>query len=89
MFAAKNKSKAILFSYLVGNRNGDGSDTPIRLEGLDASKKYRVKELNLHPETKSALKEEQIYSGEYLMTAGFNPVVNARRTSVVVEIEAM
>ncbi|WP_308420188.1 alpha-galactosidase [Dyadobacter sediminis] len=89
MFAAKNKSKAILFSYLVGNRNGDGSDTPIRLQGLDPSKNYKVKELNLYPDTKSAIKEDQTYSGEYLMTAGFNPVVNARRTSVVIEIEAM
>jgi len=89
MFAAKNKSKAILFSYLVGNRNGDGSDTPIRLQGLDPSKNYKLKELNLYPDTKSAIKEDQTYSGEYLMTAGFNPVVNARRTSVVIEIEAM
>ncbi len=89
MFASKNKSKAVLFSYLVGNRNGDGSDTPFRLEGLDASKNYKVKELNLYPETKSALKEDQVYSGEYLMTVGFNPVVNARRTSVVVEIEVV
>ncbi|MCF2518754.1 alpha-galactosidase [Dyadobacter sp. CY351] len=89
MYAAKNKSKAILFSYLVGNRNGDGSDTPIRLEGLDAAKNYKVRELNLYPGTKSAIKEDQVYSGEYLMTAGFNPVVNARRTSVVLEIEAM
>jgi alpha-galactosidase len=89
MYAAKSKSKAILFSYLVGNRNGDGSDTPIRLEGLDATKNYKVKELNLYPGTKSPIKEDQVYSGEYLMTAGFNPVVNARRTSVVVEIEVM
>jgi alpha-galactosidase len=89
MYAAKNKSKAILFSYLVGNRNGDGSDTPIRLEGLDATKNYKVRELNLCPGTKSAIKEDQVYSGEYLMTAGFNPVVNARRTSVVLEMEAM
>ncbi|MCF2446918.1 alpha-galactosidase [Dyadobacter sp. CY345] len=89
MYAGKSKSKAVLFAYLVGNRNGDGSETPIRLEGLDASKNYRVKELNLYPETKSAIKDDQIYSGEYLMTAGFNPVVNARRTSVVIEIEAI
>ncbi|USJ36732.2 alpha-galactosidase [Dyadobacter fanqingshengii] len=89
MYATKSKSKAILFSYLVGNRNGAGSDTPIRLEGLDASKNYKVRELNLYPGTKSAIKEDQVYSGEYLMTAGFNPVVNARRTSVVLEIEAM
>ena len=89
MYATKSKSKAVLFAYLVGNRNGDGSDTPIRLKGLDATKNYKVKELNLYPGTKSAIKEDQVYSGEYLMMAGFNPVVNARRTSVVLEIVAM
>lgn len=89
MFATKNKNRAVLMSYLVGNRNGDGSQTPFRLEGLDPAKKYKIKELNLYPETKSALKEDEIYSGDYLMTVGFNPIVNARRTSVIVEITAV
>ncbi|MCF2442670.1 alpha-galactosidase [Dyadobacter sp. CY345] len=89
MFNTKKKDRAILFSYLVSNRYGAGSDTPFRLQGLDPAKKYKVKELNLYPETKTSLNEEQIYSGEYLMTVGFNPTVNARRTSVIVEIKAV
>ena len=89
MFTTKNKTRAILFSYLVSNRYGAGSDAPFRLQGLDPAKKYKVKELNLYPETRTSLKEDQVYSGEYLMTVGFNPVVNARRTSVVVEIEVV
>lgn len=86
MFSTKKKDRAILFSYLVSNRYGASSDTPFRLQGLDPAKKYKIKELNLYPETKTSLKEDQIYSGEYLMTVGFNPAVNARRTSVIVEI---
>jgi len=89
MFSTKNKSRAVLFSYLVSNRYGTGSDTPFRLQGLDPAKKYKVKELNLYPETKTSLNEEQVYSGEYLMTIGFNPVVNAKRTSVIVEINVI
>lgn len=89
MFSTKKKDRAILFSYLVSNRYGAGSDTPFRLQGLDPAKKYKIKELNLYPETKTSLNEEQIYSGEYLMTVGFNPAVNARRTSVIVEINAV
>jgi alpha-galactosidase len=27
-----------------------------------------------------------VYSGDYLMAVGFNPQVNARRTSVVLEL---
>lgn len=89
MFSTKKKDRAILFSYLVSNRYGAGSDTPFRLHGLDPAKKYKIKELNLYPETKTSLNEEQIYSGEYLMTVGFNPAVNARRTSVIVEMNAV
>jgi alpha-galactosidase len=33
-----------------------------------------------------ALRAGTAYSGEYLMTVGFNPVVNANRVSVVLEI---
>lgn len=89
MFSTKKKDRTILFSYLVSNRYGAGSDTPFRLQGLDPAKKYKIKELNLYPETKTSLNEEQIYSGEYLMTVGFNPAVNARRTSVIVEMNAV
>ena len=75
-----------MFSYLVSNRNGAGSDMAVRLQGLDAGKKYKVKELNLYPDSKSPVREDQVYSGDFLMTAGFNPVVNARRASVILEI---
>lgn len=86
LFATKNKDRAIVFSYLVSNRNGAGSDVAVRWQGLDPGKKYKVKELNLYPDSKSPIREDQVYSGDFLMTAGFNPVVNARRASVILEI---
>ena len=86
IFATKNKSRAILFSFLTGNRYGDGSTNAFRLQGLNPSKKYKIKELNLYPDTRTFVKEDQVYSGDYLMTVGFNPAVNARRTSVILEI---
>src|SRR5690606_28538106 len=45
----ENKSKGVIFNYLVGNRYGDNSSMPIRLKGLDANKKYHIKEVNLYP----------------------------------------
>jgi alpha-galactosidase len=60
---------------------------PIRLKGLDAGKKYRLTEINLYPGTKTANDESKIYSGDFLMTVGYNPLVNATRTSVVLRIE--
>lgn len=89
MFSTKTKDRAVLFSYLTGNRNGAGSDIPFRLQGLNPAKQYKVKELNLYPETRTPIKEDQTYSGEFLMTAGFNPAVSARRTSVIIEIVAV
>jgi len=62
---------------------------PIHLKGLEVSKKYKLTELNLYPETKTIIDENKIYSGDFLMNIGFNPEVNARRTSVVLKIQAM
>ena len=75
-----------MFNYLVNNRFGKGSFLPVKLKGLQADKKYSLKEINLYPGTKSAMAESAVYSGDFLMTVGFNPVVNAGRTSVIVEI---
>lgn len=90
MYVSRDKSRAIMFNYLVNNRYKiTATDRPVLLEGLDAQKKYRVKEINIYPGTKSSINTEQVYSGDFLMKAGINPDVNLQRTSVVVEIEEL
>ena len=88
MYVSENQNRAVVFSYLTGNRFGDGSQTPVKLKGLDAAKSYKIREINLYPDIKTSLTNAAtaVYSGEYLMTIGFNPDVNSRRTSVVLEI---
>jgi alpha-galactosidase len=87
MYVNEKQDKAMWFSYLVGNRYREGSLAPIRLQGLNASKKYKIQELNVYPGSNSPINRNQaVYSGDYLMTVGFNPAVDARRTSVVLEI---
>lgn len=86
MYVNKDKSKAVMFNYLVNSRFGSGSIWPVKLKGLQPDKRYSVKEINLYPGTKSSLGESNVYSGNYLMTVGFNPNVNLRRTSVILEI---
>lgn len=86
MYVDDAQSKAIMFNYLVSNRYGAGSLSPMKLNGLNPDKKYRVKEINLYPGTKSTLASDAAYSGNYLMTVGLNPDVNARRTSVILEV---
>ncbi|CAH0997788.1 Alpha-galactosidase AgaA [Emticicia aquatica] len=86
-FVSQQKDHAVMFSYLTTNRfELSFTSKPIKLEGLDANKQYKVKEINIYPDTESILAKECIYSGEYLMTIGVNPDITLKRTSVVLEI---
>jgi alpha-galactosidase len=87
MFVDQQKSRAIMFNYLVNNRYMQTAvEEPIRLEGLDPSKIYSIREINLFPGTSSRFNADKTYSGDYLMKVGINPSVSLRRTSVVLDI---
>ena len=86
MYVNEAQNRAVMFNYMTGNRYGAGTGSPIKLKGLNPDKKYKVKELNLYPETRTPIKEDVVYSGDYLMTVGFNPALDTRRTSVVLEL---
>ena len=85
MYVDSAKVSAVVFNYLVNYRYGTASK-PILLKGLDPKKHYRVTEISLYPGTKSALAGQLIYSGDFLMTVGFDPIVNVNRASVVLEL---
>ena len=89
MYVNESKNAAIMFNYLVGNRYGASSTLPIKLKGLDTEKMYKITEINLYPDTKSSLQADKTYSGNFLMQIGFNPEVNATRTSVVLKIDVV
>jgi len=84
LYVDASKSSAIIFNYLVNYRYGTESNLPLRLKGLDPLKKYQLKEINLYPGTTAVAGNNTVYSGDFLMKIGFNPVVNSSRTSVVV-----
>ncbi|RXF71214.1 alpha-galactosidase [Arcticibacter tournemirensis] len=88
MYVNHDKTTAVVFNYLVNNRYEEGSKMPVRFKGLDPAKKYRVKEINLYPGVNSSIDTDLVYSGDFLMNVGFNPVVNSGRTSVILKIEA-
>lgn len=86
-YVNNDKSKAVMFTYLHSTRFMEtATERPIALNGLDAAKKYTIKETNLYPGTLSAIDPSQVYSGDFLMNVGINPVVNGKRTSVVLEV---
>ncbi|MBT8308658.1 MAG: alpha-galactosidase [Maribacter sp.] len=87
MYVTEDKSKAIVFNYLVNNRVSFHTNIePVRLDGLDRNKKYRVKEINLYPGSTTRLASEQLYSGDFLMKIGINPSLSLRKTSAVLEV---
>jgi len=72
MYVNSTKSKAILFNYHLNSRRKDIFNR-VLLQGLDPSKKYRLKEINLFPEAKSAQPDnDKVFTGEYLMNVGIN-----------------
>jgi alpha-galactosidase len=87
MYMNETQSEGVMFNYLVNYRYGSGSKLPIRLKGLDASKRYVIREINLYPGVASSLGSDKVYSGDFLMKVGFNPDMSAWRTSVVLKIE--
>lgn len=87
MYVNDAKSKAVVFNYLVNNRYNAGTKVPVRLKGLDPQKKYQVKEINLYPGTNSTIGNDLTLTGDFLMTVGINPDVNAGRTSVVLQLD--
>lgn len=87
MYVKEDKNKAVVFNYLVNNRVSFHTNIePVRMAGLDANKKYRVKEINLYPGQESSLNTDKIYSGDFLMKVGINPNVNKTRPSVLFEL---
>jgi alpha-galactosidase len=86
MYVKEDKSKAIVFNYLVNNEAMNTNTANIKLDGLDAGKQYSVREINLYPGTNSRMSAGQIYSGDSLMKVGVEPNLNQRRQSVVLEV---
>ncbi len=88
MYVDSVKSSAVIFNYLI-QLQVRRRYLPIRLKGLDPQKKYQLKEINLYPGVKSVLDSDAVYTGDFLMKIGYNPQVNADRTSVVIQVNAM
>ena len=72
MYVTENKERAVMFNYFTTPRRKD-IFSRVLLQGLDAQKKYRLREINLFPGTKSSNPDnEKIFTGAYLMNIGLN-----------------
>ncbi|WP_455587760.1 alpha-galactosidase [Bacteroides sp.] len=88
MYVNKGKSQAVVFAFDVYPRYGEQL-LPVRLQGLDANRTYRVKEINLMPGASSSVNgNEQTFSGEYLMNVGLDLFTGQKLNSRIIEIIA-
>lgn len=86
MYVSDHKDKAVVFTYLLHEELGD-MHLPVCLNGLNADKKYRVKEIDLPEGTQSHCPESgHIYTGDYLMTVGIHAPLNGDGSSAVFEL---
>jgi len=88
MHVGQDKNKAVLFAYDI-NPLYKEKYYPIKMQGLDPAKKYRIKEINLMPGITSTLAENgKVYSGDYLMKIGIDAFTAIRLNSRVIELTA-
>ena len=86
MFVGKDKKTAAVFAFDIHPRYAEKT-LPVRLQGLNADKKYRVKEINMMPGSGSSLKgNDQVFSGEYLMNVGLDLFTTQQLNSRLIEI---
>lgn len=88
MYVGKDKNKAVVFAFDIHPRYAEKT-LPVRLQGLNADKMYRVKESNQMPGQNSSLRgNDRVYSGEYLMNVGLEFFTNNQLNSRIIEVTA-
>jgi alpha-galactosidase len=86
MYVNNTKSKAVLFSYTL-HPLYEPNFKPVRFQGLNPDKKYKVDEINLMPNTKPTLEDcGNTFTGEFLMKIGLRLSNPNDETSCVIEI---
>ena len=88
MYVGEGQKKAVLYAYDIHPRFGEKL-LPVKLQGLDPMKMYKVEEIYLMPGKKSRLEANgKTFSGDYLMKVGLNVFTGGQAQSRVVELVA-
>ena len=86
MYISQDKTRSLLFSYALHPRFSTRF-SPVRLNGLDPNKSYKLNEINKMPGIRSFFPSEgKTFSGDYLMKIGVSLPNNNELTSAVIEI---
>lgn len=88
MYTAPDKAKAVLYTYDIHPRFGEKL-LPVKAQGLNPARQYKVEEINLMPGAKSSLLGNgKTFSGDYLMKVGLSPFTTVQTNSRVIEFTA-
>ena len=88
-YVGADSRKAVLFAYDLYPRYQEKL-LPVKLQGLDPHKRYKVEEINLMPEVESTLPANgKVLSGDYLMKVGLDVLGFTAMRSHVIEITAI
>ena len=85
MFVGKDGRQAVVFAFDVHPRYNEKLDN-VKLQGLDATRNYSVREINLADGSQS--QDVKTYSGKYLMTVGLPLFTRNDLASRVYELKA-
>jgi alpha-galactosidase len=86
MYVDESKDKAVLYAFDINPRYSE-KVFPVKLQGLDPAKKYRITEINLMPGQKSSLSiNDRIFTGDYLLKVGVDIFSSGKLRSKVIEI---
>lgn len=89
MYVAPDKTGAVVFAYQLPPKLGD-AHPPLRLQGLDAGRQYRVEEINLPEGQRSRCPEAgKTFSGAYLMSRGLQLPLGGAGTSAVFSLKGV
>ena len=87
-YVNEQSDKAVIFAYDIHPRFQEKL-LPVKIQGLDADKMYKVEEINLMPDAKPTVKAHgKVFSGDYLMKIGLDLFSTGSMQSRVVELTA-
>lgn len=85
-YVDKDKAHAVVFAFDIHPRYNEKL-LPVRLQGLDPNKMYRINEINLMQGSNSSISgKDELFSGEFLMNVGLNLFTGQQLHSRVVEL---
>jgi alpha-galactosidase len=86
MYVSEDKSRAVVFTYCIHYEPRNVGGKSFKLQGLDPSRSYRVTEKNVARSCWWG--NGQSFTGEFLASGAFNPVLSQMYSSAVFVLEA-